>query len=327
MIIFLGKRILVSFMTIAISMAAATAEPGLHAKSAALLDADNDVIMYSKSANDSMANASTTKILTCIVALENSSLDDMVRVSEKSAGQPQVKLGLVEGESYKMQDLLYGMMLESYNDCAYAIAEHIGGSVEGFSDMLNLKANELGCYNTYFLTPNGLDDEDEISFHHTTANDLCNIMKYCAWDSQKSAEFQKITQTMEYGFTDKNGNNMTFTNHNKLLTQTDCCVSGKTGYTSKAGYCYVAAIEKDGKRMCMALLGCGWPDNKNYKWEDAKKLIKYGTSTKESFSFIETGNSKENADADTEEVTTYEPDKKISQKFCETFTLNINKFY
>ena len=106
MIIFLGKRILVSFMTIAISMAAATAEPGLHAKSAALLDADNDVIMYSKSANDSMANASTTKILTCIVALENSSLDDMVRVSEKSAGQPQVKLGLVEGESYKMQDLL-----------------------------------------------------------------------------------------------------------------------------------------------------------------------------------------------------------------------------
>ena len=69
------------------------------------------------------------------------------------------------------------MMLESYNDCAYAIAEHIGGSVEGFSDMLNLKANELGCYNTYFLTPNGLDDEDEISFHHTTANDLCNIMK------------------------------------------------------------------------------------------------------------------------------------------------------
>ena len=71
-----------------------------------------------------------------------------------------------------MQDLLYGMMLESYNDCAYAIAEHIGGSVEGFSDMLNLKANELGCYNTYFLTPNGLDDEDEISFHHTTANDL-----------------------------------------------------------------------------------------------------------------------------------------------------------
>ena len=89
----------------------------------------------------------------------------------------------------------------------------------------------------------------------------------------------------------------------------------------------MAAIEKDGKRMCMALLGCGWPDNKNYKWEDAKKLIKYGTSTKESFSFIETGNSKENADADTEEVTTYEPDKKISQKFCETFTLNINKFY
>ena len=87
----------------------------------------------------------------------------------------------------------------------------------------------------------------------------------------------------------------------------------------------MAAIEKDGKRMCMALLGCGWPDNKNYKWEDAQKLIEYGTSTKESWSFIEAGNSKEKED--TEEVTTYEPDKKISQKFCETFTLNINKFY
>ena len=102
----------------------------------------------------------------------------MVRVSEKSAGQPQVKLGLVEGESYKMQDLLYGMMLESYNDCAYAIAEHIGGSVEGFANMMNEKAKENGSTSTHFVTSNGLDGADAGGVHETTARDLALIMSY-----------------------------------------------------------------------------------------------------------------------------------------------------
>ena len=90
-------------------------------------------------------------------------------------------------------------------------------------------------------------------------------MSYCAWKSPKSTQFLEITQTMQYTFETEEGQ-MVFNNHNRLLTETDYCISGKTGFTTKAGYCYVAAVEKDGRRMCLSLLGCGWPNNKNYKW-------------------------------------------------------------
>ena len=122
-----------------------------------------------------------------------------------------------------------------------------------------------------------LDAENDISFHHSTAGDLCVIMSYCAWKSPKSTQFLEITQTMKYTFETKEGQ-MVFSNHNRLLTETDYCISGKTGFTTKAGYCYVAAVEKDGRRMCLSLLGCGWPNNKNYKWADAKSLVEYAVS-------------------------------------------------
>ncbi|WP_455722081.1 D-alanyl-D-alanine carboxypeptidase family protein [Agathobacter sp.] len=300
--------------------------PQLHAVAAALYDADNGTDIYARNANESMANASTTKILTCIVALENAGLDDMVTVSAEAAAQPQVKLGLKEGQSYNMKDLMYGMMLESYNDCAYAIAEYVGGSVDGFAQLLNQKANSIGCYGTYFLTPNGLDKEDEISFHHTTANDLCVIMSYCAWNSPKSPEFLEITETTEYQYQDEAGQHC-FKNHNRLLTETDYVISGKTGFTAKAGYCYVAAIEKDGRRMCLSLLGCGWPNNKNYKWEDAKKLVEYGTGAKDSFSTAVTDKT-----ADTEMPAENKTENKMKNKnilpdFANYFTINLGFFY
>ena len=124
-------------------------EPRLHAVSAALYDADDETFIYGKNMRDSMANASTTKILTCIVALEKADINDTVTISQNAASQPEVKLGLVAGNSYNMKDLLYGMMLESFNDCAYAIAEHVGGSTEGFAKLMNEKANEIGCLGTY----------------------------------------------------------------------------------------------------------------------------------------------------------------------------------
>lgn len=300
--------------------------PQLHAVAAALYDADNGTDIYAKNANESMANASTTKILTCIVALENAGLDDVVTVSAEAAAQPQVKLGLKEGKSYNMKDLMYGMMLESYNDCAYAIAEHVGGSVDGFAQLLNQKANSIGCYGTYFLTPNGLDKEDEISFHHTTANDLCVIMSYCAWNSPKSSEFLEITETTEYQYQDEDGQR-SFKNHNRLLTETDYVISGKTGFTTKAGYCYVAAIEKDGRKMCLSLLGCGWPNNKNYKWEDAKKLVEYGTGAKDSFSTAvtdETADMEMSTENKTENKT---KNKNILPDFTNYFTINLGFFY
>ena len=252
-------------------------EPKLHAVSAALYDADDETFIYGRNMRDSMANASTTKLLTCIVALEKADINDTVTISQNAASQPAVKLGLVAGNSYNMKDLLYGMMLESFNDCAYAIAEHVGGSTEDFAKLMNEKANEIGCLGTYFITPNGLDAENDISFHHSTAGDLCVIMSYCAWKSPKSTQFLEITQTMQYTFETKEGQ-MVFSNHNRLLKETDYCISGKTGFTTKAGYCYVAAVEKDGRRMCLSLLGCGWPNNKNYKWADAKSLVEYAVS-------------------------------------------------
>lgn len=252
---------------------------GLYANAYALMDADTKRVLCQKNGAEAMANASTTKILTCIVTLENSSLDREILVSKKAAAQPQVRMGLLEGCSYSLESLLYGLMLESYNDCAVAIAEGVAGSVEEFAGLMNQKAKELGCDDSYFITPNGLDAEDGQGFHHTTAEDLCRIMAYCTWDSPKSKEFLKITQTLDYQYTDASGTKHAFVNHNQLLRTMPEILSGKTGFTAKAGYCYVAAYEKKGIRLCVALLACGWPNHKNYKWEDTKKLLDYAESS------------------------------------------------
>lgn len=151
-----------------------------------------------KKADVPRPNASTTKVLTCILALENAPGDDYVKVSQNAASQPEVKLYLREGEQYYMEDLLYSLMLKSHNDTAVAIAEHVGGSVEGFSRMMNKKAKEIGCESTHFITPNGLDAVDHGGEHRTTARDLALIMRYAI----QNEIFLKITQTREYSFWD-----------------------------------------------------------------------------------------------------------------------------
>lgn len=249
--------------------------PELYSGAYALTDGSTDRVLLGKNADDPMANASTTKILTCIVTLENTDLNDMVTISQNAQNQPKVRLGMGEKEQYPLRDLVYGLMLESYNDCAVAIAEHVAGSEEAFAKLLNEKAKEIGCNDTYFITPNGLDESDEGNFHHTTASDLCRMMAYCVWESPKKDDFLQITQTTAYQGT--NGkNSYSFTNKNAFLNQMEGVLSGKTGFTAKAGYCYVAALEKDGEKYCIALLACGWPNNKNYKWHDAKELFTYG---------------------------------------------------
>lgn len=266
------------FMT---SVRALAAEPPkeaeLYAKSAVLMDGDSGRILYEKNGHKAMANASTTKILTCIVALENCDLDSKVSVSSYAASQPKVHLGMREGQSFLMKDLLYGLMLESYNDCAVAIAEHIAGDVQGFAQMMNDKAQEIGCRDSYFITPNGLDGKDDKSFHHTTASDLAKIMQYCIKISPKKGEFLEITRTEQYTFEDlTKASSYTCNNHNAFLQMMEGALSGKTGFTGTAGYCYVGALERDGRTYIVALLACGWPNNKTYKWSDTKKLMSYG---------------------------------------------------
>lgn len=247
----------------------------MYSGSYALTDGATGRVLVGKNETNPMANASTTKILTCIVTLENANLNDLVTISSNAASQPQVRLGMGEGEKYPLKDLLYGLMLESYNDCAVAIAEHVAGDTENFAYLLNEKAKEIGCADTYFITPNGLDAEDENGFHHTTATDLCKIMSYCVWESPMKDVFLEITQARNYTGS-SNGNTYSFTNHNAFLDQMDGVLSGKTGFTAKAGYCYVAAFERDGEKYCIALLACGWPNNKTYKWQDARTLFNYG---------------------------------------------------
>ena len=248
----------------------------LHALSAVLMDAGSGRVLLSKEGEIMRPMASTTKILTCILALEEGNLEDEVMVSARAASQPAVHLQMREGQTFYLGDLLYSLMLESHNDTAVAIAEHIGGSVEGFAEKMNAKAQELGCENSYFITPNGLDEEDSNGVHSISAEDLATIMSYCITDSPKAEKFLEITRTNAYTFTDVSGqSSYSCQNHNSFLGMMDGALSGKTGYTGEAGYCYVGALKRDERTFVVALLGSGWPNNKNYKWQDTMKLMNY----------------------------------------------------
>ena len=262
-------------------------EDGLYSMSAVLMDGDSGRILYEKDGNIKRPMASTTKIMTCIIAIEYGNLECVAKVSKYAASMPDVQLDIKEGQIFKLKDLLYSLMLESHNDTAVVIAECVAGSVEEFATMMNTKAVELGCKDTYFITPNGLDasegDGVDIKIHSTTARDLAIIMNYC----RENQIFLDITQTLEYSFYEKyiddkgnivNGDKKyKVINRNTLLKNMPGIITGKTGFTNEAGYCYVCTYESEGRTYIVVLLGCGWPNNKNYKWIDTKKLLKYGS--------------------------------------------------
>lgn len=249
----------------------------LHAQSAVLMDGDTGRILYAKNAGEVRPMASTTKIMTLILALENGNPDDLVTVSAYAASMPDVQLHIRAGEKYRLGDLLYSMMLESHNDAAVAIAEHVGGTVPGFAALMNAKARDIGCYSTYYVTPNGLDAEDGNGVHSTTAADLARVMRYCITLSPRREEFLKITRTDSYSFGDTEGlRRFTVGNKNAFLHMMEGALSGKTGFTGNAGYCYVGALQQEERTFIVALLACGWPNNRSYKWSDTRKLMNYG---------------------------------------------------
>ena len=241
----------------------------LLAKSAVLIDGDSGRILYGKEPEKIMAMASTTKIMTCIVALENCRQDKVMTVSEKASRMPKVHMNARKGEQYYMRDLLYAMMLESYNDVAVVVAENVAGSVENFAKLMNKKAKEIGALNTNFVTPNGLDADK----HYSTAYDMALIGAYAV----KNEMFVKIVTTPSYSFNDVKGKrSVSVSNKDAFLTMDKDSLGIKTGFTGKAGYCFVGAVKSKGRLFVSCVLACGWPPNKTYKWHDTKLLMSMG---------------------------------------------------
>lgn len=270
----------------------------LYALSACLMDADSGRVLYDKNADEVRAMASTTKIMTLIVALEYANENDIVTVSPYAASMPDVQLNIRAGEQYRLGDLYYAMMLESFNDVAVTIAEYIGECyalnqddrtantdikarsfddskkyVHTFAKLMNEKAKELGCENTYFITPNGFDAEDENGKHSTTAKELAVIASYAI----KNERFNDIIGTRQYSFCEVNGTrNCSAYNKDAFLNQMNGAFGIKTGFTGNAGYCFVGALKSDGRTFISVVLGSGWPSNRTYKWKDTRKLMEYG---------------------------------------------------
>lgn len=230
-------------------------------KASIVICADTNQVLYGENQHKKMGIASTTKIMTAIIALENGNTTDMVTISQNAAIQEGSSVYLKAGEKVTLSDLLYALMLNSGNDAAMAIAEHISGSPENFVLLMNEKAMELGCRNTNFKNPSGLPDDE----HFSTAYDMALIMSYAI----KNDEFAKIAATKEHQIETANG--ITYLrNHNKLLWQYPDCIGGKTGFTKTAGRCFVSCAKKDDVTLVAVTLDA--PDD----WNDHKNLLDFG---------------------------------------------------
>ena len=235
----------------------------LSAKSALLMEADSGIAVYEKNAHARLPMASTTKIMTALVALELAAPDTVISVDGRAVGTEGSSVYLCEGEKLTLEELLYALMLESANDAAVAIAIGISGSEEAFVDAMNAKATSLGLVDTHFANPHGLDAEA----HYTTAYELARIAQAALQDPllKTIVSTRKITIPHQ----DSDGVRL-LVNHNKMLRQYDGCIGVKTGYTQKSGRCLVSAAERDGVTMIAVTIDS--PDD----WNDHTKLLDYG---------------------------------------------------
>jgi len=274
------RRITAFLLALAIALtipsfkaSAASEAPAVSADSAILMDADTGEILYSKNIDSAYPPASTTKIMTALLTLENCKLTDVVTVGKNPPFADGSKIYIYEGEQLTVKDLLYGMLLPSANDCAEALAEHMGGSIDGFAAMMNKRAKELGCKNTNFANPSGLYNEN----HKTSARDLALIMA----ELSKHPEYREIATTQTYiiGATNKSTLTRPLGNENKLILHLSpyyykYCIGGKTGYTIQSQHSYVSVSEKDGRRLVVALVH----DTQKTFFKDAISLFNYGYS-------------------------------------------------
>ena len=241
----------------------------LHARAAILMNGKDQRVLFDKDAYRELPMASTTKIMTCLYALEHGQLTDIVTFSRKAASAPKVRLGAPEGSRFLLSDLLYALMLESDNDVAVAIAEHIGGSVEAFCQDMTREARDYGCFHTSFKTPNGLDNDQ----HYTSCYDLALLT--CR--ALENPQFRKIIAESSYSIKDLEHHvSYNLQNKNTFLSTYPGAIGVKTGFTGKAGYCFVGAVEKDDHYLISVVLGSSWPPHRSHKWDDTRALMDHG---------------------------------------------------
>lgn len=239
------------------------AELSINADAAILVDYTSGRVLYAKNTCMKRSVASTTKILTAIVVLEHGSLEDMVTVSVKAAAMGGSTLGLKAKEELSVRDLLYGLLLRSGNDAAVALAEHVGGSVATFAEMMTEKAHQIGALNSHFVNPHGLDQPE----HYSTAEDIARITLYALGDDL----FAHIVSTKEMNIDRMSGSyTQRLSNINRFLNIYPTAIGIKTGYTGSAGRCLVAAAEMDGQRLVAVVL------NAANRYQECGDLIDYG---------------------------------------------------
>ncbi len=248
-------------INLGLTLSSAEGTISVNGGAAALYEPKTKTFLYSKNADERLPMASTTKIMTALVAIERENLKREITVDERAVGIEGSSAYLKAGEVFTLGELLYALMLQSANDAAEAIAYAIGGSIEGFADLMNEKAASLGLSDTHFTNPHGLDDEE----HYTTARDLAVI----AAEALSYPEFAEIASTTVKRV-EKEGISRLFVNHNKLLKLYDGCIGVKTGFTKKSGRCLVSAAERDGLRLVSVTLDC--PDD----WCEHKKMLDFG---------------------------------------------------
>ncbi len=249
---------------------------GMSARGAVLMEATSGTIIFGQNENARLSMASTTKIMTALVALEQMPTDAVITVTEASVGVEGSSIYLTAGESLTLEDLLYALLLESANDAAETIAVAVAGDVPSFAALMNEKAAELGLTDTHFVNPHGLDAED----HYTTAKELALLTR----SALKNADFRRICSTERHTIPLHNTEGVRLLlNHNKLLKTYDGCIGVKTGFTKKTGRCLVSAAEREGVTLIAVTLGA--PDD----WRDHTAMLDYGFTLYRSVSLCEPG--------------------------------------
>ncbi|MBQ7794102.1 MAG: D-alanyl-D-alanine carboxypeptidase [Clostridia bacterium] len=247
----------------------------LSAKSACLMVASSGEVIYEKESGMRLPMASTTKMMTALVAAESGRWDEVATVSANAEGQEGSSIYLEENDKVKLSDLVCGMLLNSGNDAAVAVAEHISGDIKSFSQLMCERAKSIGAMNTSFENPSGLDSEN----HYSTAYDLALIGS----EVVKNPHLRPIIQSKEMQIADSEGNITYLRNHNKLLWSYEGMIGVKTGFTKKSGRCLVTAAEREGITLVAVTL-CAPND-----WQDHKNLLDYGFGMCENSVVIEEG--------------------------------------